>query len=306
MPFAFARCAALAAAAVLAAGGLEARAQAKPEFKFEKPPEEAAEVTEWKASAQAGLILTTGNSQTTSLSAGAKASRKRGLNRLQLDASLVFARSTILLPDDSNGNGVIDGEGEIDRQTQTTNESYSVLGRYDRFLSENNSIYGTGSIAADKPAGRDLVVGGQLGYSRQLYKDEVHELRGEGGYDYRYEDLAVGEGTSIHSLRGFAGYAGKLSEDTGVTAEIEGLFNVNPIETAAGEAGTFEDTRVDASTALTTKMFEDISFRFALSLRWDNFPAPRPPLPIPYAEGFVPLADELDTKAEASLIVNFL
>lgn len=290
---------------ILAAAARDGRAE-DPEFKFEAKPEKEVEAVKWQATAQGGLILTTGNSQTTSLSASAKTSRESGSNKLQLEAALVYARSTILLATDKNGNGFIDSEAEIDRQTQTTNESYAVKGRYDRFLTKRGSVYGAASVARDVPAGKDLVAGGQVGYSRRLYKDDVHELRAEAGYDYSYEELSVGSGTSIHSLRGFLGYAAKLSGDTGFTLEVEALSNVNPLENAAGSADTFEDTRVNGTTSLTTKILGNISFRFAFTLAWDNFPAPRPALKIPYADGFVPLADELDTKTEASLIVSFL
>jgi putative salt-induced outer membrane protein YdiY len=290
----------------LIAAAASAEAQPNPQFKFEEKPAEPVRIVEWKASAQAGLILTTGNSQSTSLSAGLSASRKAGLNKLSIEGGLAFARSTLLIANDANGNGVLDGEGEIERETQTITEAYTVTARYDRFLTESNSLYAAAKIAADEPAGKELVFGGQVGYSRQVYKDETHELRSEIGYDFSREDLVVGEASSIHSVRGFAGYTGKLSEDTGLAAQIEALLNLNPVENAAGEAATFEDTRILASTSLTTKMFEDISFRFGITLKWDNFPAPRPPLPIPYAPDFVPVADELDTVAEASLILSFL
>ena len=48
---------------------------------LKKQPKKA----EWKAGALAGLILTTGNARTTTMSAGAKASRRAGNNKLQLD-----------------------------------------------------------------------------------------------------------------------------------------------------------------------------------------------------------------------------
>lgn len=292
--------------ALLAAGAQSAAAQSN-DFKFEERPAEAVDGVEWVASAQGGLILTTGNSQTTTLSAGVKASRKQGFNKFSIEGGLSFARSTILIANDANGNGTIDNEAEIDRETQTTNEAYSAKGRYDRFLTETDSVFATAGAAVDKPAGRDLVLAGQLGYSRQLFKDEIHALVSEAGFEVSREDLAAGDASTIGSIRLFAGYTGKLSEDTGLSGDVEVLLNVNSVDNGSGtEAGTFEDARVNGNVALTTKMFKDISFRFALGIMWDNYPAPRPPLGIGYAAGFVPLADELDTKAEASLIVNFL
>lgn len=290
----------------------EALAQkADPKFEYGKAPGDAVDGTEWKALAQAGLVLTTGNSQTTTMSGSAKASRKQGMNKLELEAGGAFARSTIRVAADANGNGSIDDD-EFQNLTQTTNESWYGRARYDRFLTEHNSLYVKLSVEGDEPAGKELVLGGQLGYSRLLYKTASHELKGEGGYDYSREDLVAGDPVSIHSARVYAGYAGKLSTDTAFGAEIEALFNLNPVSNGVladlrGEedSGALEDTRVNGATSLTTKLFEDISFRFAFGFKWDNRPAPLPDI------GGLPFtnpkeADELDTKLEASLIVNFL
>ena len=295
----------------LLVGAGAANAQKNPEFKYGEKPKEESKDTEWKASAQAGLVITTGNSQTTTISGAAKGSRKAGFNKLELEAGGAFARSTVRLAADANGNGTID-DNEINNVTQTTNQSWYGKARYDRFLTEHNSLYAALSISGDEPAGKELVLGGQLGYSRLLFKNDVHELRGEGGYDYSREDLVSGDPVSIHSLRLYAGYTGKLSADTSLGAEIESLFNLNPVSNGVladlrGEedASAFEDTRVNGATSLTTKMFENISFRFAFSFKWDNRPAPLPDIGgIPFTNAQE--ADELDTKVEASLIVNLL
>jgi hypothetical protein len=285
---------------------LPASAQ-EPKFEYGKSDEvkvEKADIVEWKASAQAGLVLSTGNSRATTLSAGSKASRKAHMNKFQLEAGGSFARSSIFLANDANANGTLE-PNEITRPSQTTTKAWLVRGRYDRFLTEHNSLYLSGLASADKPAGKKFLGGGQVGYSRQVYKDDTHELTAETGYDYAFEDLLVGSGTTIHSVRGFLGYAGKLSDDTGVDASLEGLFNLNKLDTAAGPVDRFDDTRLYGKLAITTVMYENISFRFSFESRFDNAPAPRPPFGTPYAPGFVPVADELDTRTEASLIVNF-
>lgn len=300
-----------AACAIAAAVPGAAGAQSNPEFKFEEKPKEAVKDVEWKASAQAGLIITTGNSQTTTVSGVAKGSRKAGLNKLQLEGGGAFARSTLRIASDDNMNGMID-DSEIDQVTQTTNQRWYGTARYDRFLTVHNSLYVKALIESDEPAGKELVLGGQVGYSRLLFKNDIHEVTGEGGYDYSHEDLVSGPAVSIHSLRLYAGYTGKLSKDTAFAAEVEALFNLNPVSNGVladlrGEedAGTFEDTRVNGNTSLTTKMLDNISFRFAFSFKWDNRPAPQPDI------GGLPFtnpreSDELDTKIEASLILNFL
>ena len=290
----------------LAAG--EARAD-DPKFE-QKEGEEAeailaADSVEWKASAQAGLILTTGNSRITTLSAGARASRKAGKNKVQVEGSGAFARSSVFLAIDDNGNGVVD-ENEFERLDSTTTKLWLFKARYDRFLTERNSVYAAGIVNADEPAGKEFVGGGQFGYSRTLIKTEVHDIKIEAGYDFSYEDLTSGDEQSIHSARGFLGYEGKLSEDTGLSGAGEILVNLNELDVPPGDIGRFDDTRFNGMFAITTKMFEDVSFRFSFTAKYDNAPAPRAPFAIPFADGFVPLADKLDTLTEASLIVSFL
>src|SRR5262245_43518202 len=59
----------------------------------EAKTKEDADKVEWKAGANAGLIITAGNSRITALSAGLTASRKQGANKLQLEGALAYARS---------------------------------------------------------------------------------------------------------------------------------------------------------------------------------------------------------------------
>jgi hypothetical protein len=285
-----------------------ARAQ-QPTFTYadDKAKEEVVKLdhVEWKAAAQAGLLITAGNSRMTAISAGLNASRLSGRNKLQIEGGVAYGRSSVFLAVDGNGNGVVD-EPEVSRPSTTTNRGWTSKARYDRFLTDHDSLYGAALAAADEPAGKEFVGGGQLGYSRLAFKSPAHAVMAEAGYDLSYENPVVGDGHAIHSLRVFAGYAGKLDGSTSLDAAVEALFNVNTYDGPAGELEAFDDTRVTSRAALTTTMFSDVSFRFAVESKFDNAPSPRPPFAVPYAPGFVPLADELDTKVEASLIVNFL
>jgi hypothetical protein len=286
-----------------------ARAQTDPKFTYgskeERAEAEKVEKVEWKAAALGGLLMTTGNSRVTTVSAGGTASRKSHGNKFTLDAGAAYARSSIYLALDGNGNGTIE-ENEVSRPSQTTTRAYNAKGRYDRFLTDNNALFAVAGLASDEPAGKELVGNGQVGYSRQVFADAVHLLVAELGYDYTYEKPVTGDGVSIHSIRTFAGYAGKLSEDTGVDGSVEALFNMNELDTAGGEIDRFEDNRVTSKVSLTTKMFGDLSFRFSFEARYDNAPSARPPFAIPFAPGYVPLAESLDTKTEAALIYSFL
>jgi len=269
-----------------------AYSQKKPEFKFGDPAEvKDTKAVEWHAAAQAGLLLIRGNSISSTFTGGAKASRKAGNNKLQLDLTGAYQRSDIVI-------GVVAGEPQ--RQTQVSAQAWRALVRYDRFLSEHNSLYLSLISSADEPAGKELVGGGQFGYSRLLFKTGNHSLVSEVGYDFSYEDLTSSDGVSIHSGRVFAGYEGKLSADTGVNGSVEVLANVNTISIGTREAGPFDDTRVIASTGLTTKLLANISFQFGFAVKYDHFPADLTFAMDTYR------AEKTDYKTDASLIINFL
>src|SRR5215831_9539518 len=85
------------------ATGLVARAasaQSEPKFTFAKAdgakPE--APAVEWKAQVKGGLIVTSGNSQTTNGTLGVSASRKEDGNKLTLEGGLAYGKSNIVTP----------------------------------------------------------------------------------------------------------------------------------------------------------------------------------------------------------------
>src|SRR5262249_37694818 len=149
---------------------------------------------------------------TVTFSGSATASRRAGDDKVALEAAGAFARSDVLIFNDANGDMMI-GPGEIDRQSSTTAKNWLVKLRYDRFFAGANSAFIAARLGADEPAGKELYGGGQVGYSRQLYKDAAHEVVAEIGYDLTFQSyVAPGlDELTIHSLRAFAGYTGKLT-----------------------------------------------------------------------------------------------
>ena len=293
--------------------GGPAWAQDNPTFKFDKP-EEVKEV-EWKAMAKLGLVLTTGNSQNTTFTFGTSLSRKEKANKFSFDAGATYAQSGILLAQDLNGNGTIDNRMELARVDTTTANQWFAKARYDRFFTEHNSAYVSANFAADQVAGKDLDAGGQVGYSRQIYKDDKHEAVGEIGYDLMYEKLAASsDAVIIHSLRIFFGDTSKLTGSTAVFANLEALFNLNSedkafkvgVDTPDKGVDAFDDTRINAKAGITTTLWKNVSFAFSYALKYDHAPAP---LPVPkgamFAATFLPRAETLDTITEAALVVNF-
>ncbi len=190
-----------------------ARAQSNPTFTFGKPEETKVDptkppppVVEWKAQVKGGLMVTGGNSQTTNGSFAASVSRRQGNNKLAIDASAAFGRSDVITPVyDATNSSQIDS---LTRTSVTTTNNWLARGRYDRFFTTSNSGYASAQGAADKIAGKSFFGGGQVGYSRQIYKSSAHTFVGEVGYDFSYEQYVQPpppspslDPVSIHSAR---------------------------------------------------------------------------------------------------------
>ncbi len=287
-------------------------ASAQVEAKYEGPREAAKDATNeavYKASGQLGAILTTGNADTRTIIGKIEGSRTTKKLMLSGEAGITNARSTIITANDANGNGTIDGENEIDRVGQTTAEEWYGKARGDYFLSERLSVWGAARIGANPIAGKELYYGGQIGVAYLVHKSEKYSLRAELGYDYTHEDFVAPGADSIdsHSARGWLGGDAKLSDDTGMKAYAEALVNLNEYDLAGTTLALGDDLRVNAGIELNTKIRGNISFSFGFDVKYDKAPAPRPAFDgLPYAAGFLPVAETVDTVTKATLIITFL
>jgi hypothetical protein len=295
----------IAIALVVATAASQARAQAPADAPSSEPAADPAAAI-WKAEAQAGLIMASGNSRSLTVAGGMKASRQAGKNKLSLEGAAAFARATLELVEDVNSSGTVDGPSEIASESRTTTNMYLVRARYDRFLTARNALFAAGSASGDRPAGKEFVGAGQAGYSLTILADDIHNLVGELGYDYSYEDFVAGDSVSIHSGRAALNYEGKIADESTVTLGGELLANLNQIEIGTRTADAGEDLRGNGKFALTTNVWKNINFRFSFTVRYDKFPAPKPPLSLPYGPLFSPVAERFDTLTEASLIIHFI
>jgi len=285
-----------------------AAAQPTPKFEYGKA-EDVKDVKEtvWNATAEAGLVLTTGNSRTTTATGGLKAMRKQAKNKLAIEAAGTLSRSSDLAVDDNLGaDGALSADDLI-RVDKDSAKNYNGKLRYDRFLTEHNSIFVAALAGADPLAGKTFVGGGQLGYARQLYSTETQTTSGEFGYDFSYENFTAvdAESVQIHSARAFIGHKAKISDDTSFEGSFEVLDNLN----ANDAADRFDDLRVNLGGSLSTKLNKTLAFSFSFVAKYDHVPAP-----FKAPAGFMGTIDEnnppetskMDTTTKASLIVTFL
>jgi hypothetical protein len=283
-----------------------AAAQPVPTFTYGKADElkDVAE-TDWDATAEAGLVVTTGNSQTITLTGGAKAARKQKQNKFAVEASGTFARSSNEVKDPAlDGDPTSLSADDITRESVTSAQSYNVKLRYDRFLSTWDSLYVAALGGADIIAGKDFVGGGQVGYARILFKSEEHEIGAELGYDFSYENLADGSDNNIHSGRGFVGYKGKLAAETSADASLEVLVNGNR---QSDDIGPGEDTRATGTAGISTKITKGIALSVSLTAKFDAAPAAfAAPDGVMLDPTNPPERSMLDTTTKASLIITLL
>ena len=261
---------------------------------------------EWKATAEAGVIFTSGNSESTTANGGLKASRKTGKNKITLEGSGTYGKSGLWILFDRNGNGTIDDNTELITAETITAETLAAKLRYDRFLTELNSLFIAALAGRDTPAGKELVLGAQVGYSRSLYKSKTALTLGEFGYDFAREDpIAPGPALSIHSFRAFIGHKATMTEGTDLDASFELLSNLNPLDLPTGaDGGPFQDTRVNAKIAISAKIGANLAFQTSLEVKYDRRPGLLPVKNL--AMGFTPEASSLDTIMKAAFIYTFV
>lgn len=293
--------------AVLLVSGVAYADDPAPKFTYgDKKDVKDVKDVEWNATAEAGVVLTTGNSETTDATAGFHVSRKTGFNKVSAEGSLTYVEAAVKTLDDKNGNGIVDDPSEIQTVDTVTAETEIGKLRYDRFLTDLNSLYIAAIGARDVPAGKDYDLGGQVGYSRHLAKTDTSDTVAEVGYDFTREQPVVGPGTDIHSIRAFLGTKVKMTTGTDLEASGEILTNLNTETLATGESGSpLEDTRFNGHIAISAKIGKSLAAQTSLDVHYDHRPAPLVIKNVMFAPDVVLVAAPMDTIMKFQLIYTF-
>jgi len=224
----------------------------------------------------AGMVLTTGNTESFQLNAGSRLELVRGMHSFQAEASYVLS-----LAGDSYG-------------TETANNVRGRL-RYDLFFTPMDAVFAAAMIRRDPFAGLNPRVQGQIGYLRNFLKEENHRFWGEVGYDLTYDrydydllpvdpamDPTLPDHQVTHSARLFVGYDNHMSENLTYLAGLEGLLNVEDLA----------DLRLNWDNAVRTSIGGNFQAELKFSLLFDNVP--------------VRSAKKLDTTTQLALIYTFI
>lgn len=200
----------------------------------------------WSGSADLGYSLTAGNSETSSLTFGARGVRETKGDKITLYAKGVQASNS------TTGTSL------------TTAQALWFGGRYDRNITERFFVFGTGNLEYDKPQQLNLriVAGGGFGY-KWLRSDRT-KLNVFGGATLNREYFNEADNrTSAEALVGEE-FAFKFTDKT----KLEQRFELYP---NLSRAGTF---RSNLDTSLVVGLNSWLGWHVSLGNRFNSDPVP--------------------------------
>lgn len=242
---------------------------------------EAAEKPETHVTGELGGALATGNSNFYTVNGLLNASHKVKKNKVSGVAGVNLGAAKVT---DLDGDAIPD----VDPATVDFVENvrrYYAEARYDRFLSDNDSVYGLAGAFSDRFAGFDLRSHEQIGYSRLLVKNDATELKGEFGADVAQENYVEGTDPNFQNIvaaRILLGINHKFNDKVSIQDTFETYENVL----------NFEDVRILNTAALTSTLSGKFSLKASHTLIFDNVPV----------EGF----QKLDQTTMLTLVASLL
>ncbi|HXX32161.1 MAG TPA: DUF481 domain-containing protein [Myxococcaceae bacterium] len=266
------------AAVVLALSTAAGAQDAK--FTYTERPKDDAKPGGWKAEVKGGLLWLTGNSNSLSVNAAARASYDAIWQKYTMFGDYTFARSTTLQAPTTTVTSL----DQLQQINGLSARLWDLGFRFDQFVIHNNaqwetSLYALAVLGSDYAAGKKLTGDAQIGASTLLIKTGEHTLRGEGGFDFAFVDPYVDTTYFIFSLRLALAYTWQIAKTTQLTAGVEWLTNLNA-ENAAYNSATepntvpvLADNRINARIGLTTQIYDALSLGVSFVLRYDSAPA---------------------------------
>lgn len=250
------------------------------------PPEEEANKAETHITGELGGSIASGNSNFYTLNGLLNGSHKVGKNQLSLVAGLNLGGAKPLPVTTTTTGGATETTepADPDKYVENVRRLYADA-RYDRFLSDKDSLYVLAGAFHDKYAGYDIRAHEQIGYSRLLVKNESTELKGEIGADWAQEDYIAGTDPNYQNViaaRILLGASYKFNDKVSLAETFEAYENVID----------FEDVRILNTAAVTSTLSGKLSLKVSHNLIFDNVPV----------EGLKPLDQTTMVTLVASLL----
>jgi len=244
-------------------------------------PDDPAEKKESHLSAELGGTYVTGNTAFYALNALAKADHLWMMNKVSgnLGATLGGSKS------DADGDGILSA---AERDMPLDENARRVFGeaRYDRYLTDNDSLYALAGAFHDPWLGYDFRSHEQVGYSHLFVNTEPTQFRTEIGADAAQEDYIEGADpaySDVISARLLVGLKHAFNENVGFEETFEVYESVIDVE----------DTRIINTASFTSNLNTTLSLKLSNILLFDNVPA---------VDGFA----KLDTTSMVTFVATIL
>ena len=228
-------------------------------FDTVKKPETAKDATEAKL--QLGALLSTGNSRSLASTGSGSFRLRRADNELSAILAANYARSAPTPAD----------------ATRTTMENYQGKLRYDRYVSDDVSVFLSLSGRRDRFQGLDARLNLDPGLAYYFVQLEKQRFWAELGYDFQYDLrnadailVAADKGTLLgktktrHSGRGFLGYHSTVNDNVSFDTGAELLLGIPKTE----------NWRLNWLSSLTAALDSRFSLGATFNLRYDHNPLP--------------------------------
>lgn len=247
----------------------------------------------WSNTAEFSAVLTTGNSENTTISASDKFVYGWEQSELAVDFSFLRTETTRFTP--TNTTGVV----ELDEDTETTVSNYGLGGTYRHTIRDGFLWYANAGWSRDRIKGiaDRYTGGGGIGY--RFLEAEGQTLVGEVGASWTDETRVDDATDSFGDGRGFLGYERSLSESSTFTSELEMLLNLEETD----------DLRLKSVSSVTAAINSKVALKVSYKIEYDRRPVvvmvagdPNED-PVPDAAPFE--FDATDTVLSASVVINF-
>lgn len=252
----------------------------------------------WKATAELGFVLTSGNSSTSTFSLATTVKREWAKDILTVKAYALTSHTAIIT---RTAQGTeTDYTLVVDKTSKLVAENFALSGQYDHRLSKKVVLQT--SLGWDRNrfaglAGRVILTAG-AGYAWVETKRTIFKT--DGGFTYTWRQYFDQDPTSFLGFRAVAKFEQKILETSGFLSEF--IFDDNLRNTV--------DWRYDWTNSLTASIAKALLLKASLRLVYSNLPADEAvPLfdPLGDPTGLtvpVPLK-KLDSYFTTSLVINF-
>lgn len=223
-------------------------------------------------------------------------SHRAAKNEISLLAGLNVggAKPVALVTPTTGGGTVITPVEEPDRYVGNVRRFAGEV-RYDRFVTDTDSIYVLAGAFHDRYAGYDVRAHEQLGWSRILVKDQTTELKSELGADWAQEDYILGtepNHQNVVAARIGVGIVNKFGVPGTEPDSFEERVVLSDTVEVYESVIDFEDVRLLNTAALTSTLSGKLSLKLSHGLIFDNVPV----------EGF----ERLDQTTMVTLVASLL